>query len=99
MLTNLGPRSCIEDVEIKPRAFPAGIVVLATGIPSGSENIRLFFLFIADTTSKRAKILKPRGRTTQFFAGLHCRRESSAGTELVIACLACRPKLRLKGKY
>jgi hypothetical protein len=99
MLTILGPRSCIEGVEIEPRAFAAGIVVLATGVPSGTENIRLFFLFITDTMSKRANFLKPCGRTTQFFPGLHCRRESSAGTELVIGSLAYRPKLRLKRKY
>jgi len=57
---------------IEPTSSPGGNVALTTGIPSGTENKGLHFRSIANTESRRAKFLKPCGRTTQFSAGLHC---------------------------
>ncbi len=59
--------------------WPGGNVVLTTSNPSNSEEEGVVFQFIADRKSKTEKIKKPCGRTTQFSAGLHCQRETSAG--------------------
>ncbi len=66
-----GSMFCIAGTGVEPMTSPAGNVVLITGI--------LFFLFIANIKSKRDFFFKPCGRTTQFYAGLHCQSESSAG--------------------
>jgi hypothetical protein len=76
-----GSMFCIAGTGVEPTTSPAGDVLLTTGI--------LFFLFIVDINSKGI-FLKPCGRTTQFFAGLHCQSESSAGQSSLGGCLASR---------
>ncbi len=89
--------TCSGHWGIETHDLPAGNVTLTIGIIPGIEKWSLFFTFIADTMSKRAKIKKPCSRTPQFSAELHCQAWNQRRTELVRGYLAPRWGLGLKG--
>jgi hypothetical protein len=65
------------------RTSLAGNVAVSIGIASNTQKRGLFFRFIADTKSKREKILKPCSKTSQFSTGLHSQAHKRRQTALV----------------
>jgi hypothetical protein len=83
----LGTCFALQALVTGPTTTPAGDVALTIGTPSNTNDGVLFIEVIEDTMSKRAKISKPCGRTTQFSAGLHRQAQNQLLTELVTVCI------------
>ncbi len=79
MLTFLGSRSCIESVEIEPRAFAAGIPVLATGIPSSTEEFDYFSDLLQIQNQKGQKNLNPAAEQRSSSQGCTVKEKAARG--------------------